>query len=301
MAPRRGSDTESGRLCSCVSGLLQEAVGVRSGCEMSAGFVESAFMDARPEPAAETSRPVAVITGAAVRIGRALALDLAASGWRVVVHFGRSREQAEITVEEIREGAGEAICVAADLLEPHSAAEKVFAAAEQHFGPVSLLINNAAIFEGGPLGSTDSDTWDRLFTINLKAPCVLSERFVQGLGETGSGQIINLADWRGLKLDPSRLAYSLSKQGLVALTRTLAATLAPRVRVNAVAPGPILPPPDSSPDLLVRAAAESPLGRSGGPEDVVAAVDYLLQAELVTGEVLAVAGGAQLSREPFAE
>lgn len=258
-------------------------------------------MDARAEAADRTARPVAIVTGAAVRIGRALALDLAASGWRVVVHYGRSREAAERTVEEIRGGAGEAICVAADLVESQSAAETVFAAAEQHFGPVSLLINNAAIFEGGALGATDSATWDRLFAINLKAPCVLSERFVQGLGETGTGQIINLADWRGLKLDPSRLAYSLTKQGLVALTRTLAATLAPRIRVNAVAPGPILPPPESTPDLLARAAALSPLGRTGGPEDVVAAVRYLLEAGLVTGEVLTVAGGAQLPREPLAE
>jgi pteridine reductase len=117
---------------------------------------------------------------------------------------------------------------------------------------------------------------------------------VVGLGETGTGQIINLVDWRGLQPDPLRLAYSLSKQGLVGLTRSLAESLAPRVRVNAVAPGPVLPPASSDAGELAAAAAASPLARTGTPADVVAAVGYLLDAELVTGDVLSVAGGSQL-------
>ena len=144
------------------------------------------------------------------------------------------------------------------------------------------------------MGETDAGTWRRLFAINLEAPCVLSERFVRGLGEEGTGQIINLVDWRGLQPDPQRLAYSLTKHGLVALTRSLAESLAPRVRVNAVAPGPVLPPPGADAGELAAAVAASPLRRAGGPEDVVAAVGYLLDAELATGDVLSVAGGTQL-------
>ena len=240
------------------------------------------------------SPPTAVVTGAAVRIGRALVLDLARRGWQVVVHHRTSVAEAEATVAKIADEGGHAIAVAADLEEPRRAAETLFDAAESRFGQVSLLINNAAIFEGGALSETDAETWRRLFVINLEAPCVLSERFVRGLGEAGTGQIINLVDWRGLQPDPQRLAYSLTKHGLVALTRSLAESLAPRVRVNAVAPGPVLPPPGADAGQLAAAAAASPLGRTGGPSDVVAAVGYLLDAELATGDVLSVAGGTQL-------
>ena len=210
------------------------------------------------------------------------------------MHHRTSVAEAEATVAEIADAGGHAIAVAADLEEPRRAAETLFDAAESQLGQVSLLINNAAIFEGGALSETDAETWRRLFAINLEAPCVLSERFVSGLGEAGTGQIINLVDWRGLQPDPQRLAYSLTKHGLVALTRSLAESLAPRVRVNAVAPGPVLSPPGADAGQLAAAAAASPLGRTGGPSDVVAAVGYLLDAELATGDVLSVAGGTQL-------
>lgn len=236
----------------------------------------------------------AVVTGGAVRIGRELALALAETGWQVVVHFGQSAEAAAETVADIRQRGGRACSIAADLADPVLAAETVLGRAEEEFGRVSLLVNNAAVFEGGSLAETDTETWERLFVINLQAPYFFCQRFVAGLGEEGHGQIINLADWRGLKLDPRRLAYSLTKQALVGLTRALARELAPRVRVNAVAPGPVLPPPGTEMEVLEAAAAETPLQRTGSPADVVAAVSYLLAAELVTGEVLSVAGGAQL-------
>lgn len=240
------------------------------------------------------SSPTAIVTGSAVRIGRALAVELGQRGWQVVVHYRRSQSEAESTVEEIVSSGGRAIAVGADLSEPRQAAEMLFEAAESRLGRVSLLINNAAVFAGGGLGETDAATWQQLFAVNLEAPTVLSERFVAGLGETGTGQIINLVDWRGLQPDPLRLAYSLTKQGLVGLTRSLAESLAPRVRVNAVAPGPVLPPAASDSGELAAAAAASPLGRTGSPADVVAAVGYLLDAGLVTGDVLSVAGGSQL-------
>ena len=240
------------------------------------------------------SSPTALVTGSAVRIGRAVAVDLGQRGWQVVVHYRSSESEAESAVAEIVSAGGRAIAVAADLGDPRRAAETLFEAAESRLGRVSLLINNAAVFAGGGLGETDAATWQRLFAVNLEAPTVLSARFVAGLGETGTGQIINLVDWRGLQPDPLRLAYSLTKHGLVGLTRSLAESLAPRVRVNAVAPGPVLPPASSDAGELAAAAAASPLGRSGTPADVVAAVAYLLDAELVTGDVLSVAGGSQL-------
>ncbi len=244
------------------------------------------------------SPPTAIVTGSAVRIGRSVVLELVRRGWQVVVHYRDSGVSAESLVGEITEGGGVAIAVAADLSEPWVAAELLFEAAESRLGRVSLLVNNAAIFEGGGLGETDAETWSRLFAINLEAPYVLSQRFVSGLGEPGpetaTGQIINLADWRGLQVDRSRLAYSLTKHGLVGLTRSLAESLAPRVRVNAVAPGPVLPVEGADRDALAKAAAASPLGRTGSVADVVAAVGYLLDARLVTGEVLSVAGGSQL-------
>jgi NAD(P)-dependent dehydrogenase (short-subunit alcohol dehydrogenase family) len=245
-------------------------------------------------PEANTSPVTAIVTGSAVRIGRALAEELGRRGWQVVVHYRNSRVEAEETVEAIAAAGGRAIAVAADLMDPARAADTLFEAAENRLGPVTLLINNAAVFSGGGLGETDATTWQELFVVNLEAPTVLCERFVSGLGETGTGQIINLADWRGLQLDPLRLAYSLTKQGVVGLTRSLAESLAPRVRVNAVAPGPVLPPPSSDDGDLAAAAATSPLGRTGSPADVVAAVGYLLDAPLVTGDVLSVAGGSQL-------
>ena len=240
------------------------------------------------------SARTALVTGSAVRIGRSVVLELARRGWQVVVHYRESGIEAEELVEEISGKGGVAIAVEADLCEPWAAAETLFEAAESRLGRVSLLVNNAAIFEGGGLAATDEATWQKLFAINLEAPYVLSQRFVEGLGESGTGQIINLVDWRGLQLDPQRLAYSLTKQGLVGLTRSLAESLAPRVRVNAVAPGPVLPAVGADPDELAAAVNASPLGIEGTPEDVVAAVGYLLDARLVTGDVLSVAGGSQL-------
>jgi NAD(P)-dependent dehydrogenase (short-subunit alcohol dehydrogenase family) len=249
-----------------------------------------------PAPRPESERPqTAIVTGSAVRIGRSVVLELARRGWQVLVHYRESGIEAGELVEEVSGEGGVAIAVQADLCEPWAAAETLFEAAESRLGRVSLLVNNAAIFEGGGLGATDQATWQMLFAINLEAPYVLSQRFVEGLGESGTGQIINLVDWRGLQLDPQRLAYSLTKQGLVSLTRSLAESLAPRVRVNAVAPGPVLPAVGADEDELAAAVAASPLATGGTPEDVVDAIGYLLDARLVTGDVLSVAGGAQLA------
>ncbi len=244
--------------------------------------------------AALSQRGTAVVTGAAVRIGRAVAMDLARQGFRTVVHFRDSASEAEATVADIAAAGGQAMAVAADLQQPEEAVQRIWEQATGRFGPVTLLVNNAAIFEGGGLGETDSLTWERLFAVNLRAPYVLCEHFATELGDDETGQIINLVDWRGLQPDPERLAYSLTKHGLVALTKTLAESLAPRIRVNAVAPGPVLPAPGADPNELAHAASVSPLGRTGGPEDVVSAVRYLVDAPLVTGEVMAVAGGSQL-------
>lgn len=236
----------------------------------------------------------AIVTGGAVRIGRALSLALAGAGLRVCIHYGRSQDAARQTAAEIGDLGSEAVTVQADLIDPEGAADAIMTAAVQAFGRVDVLVNSAAVFEPGSLQDTSSHDWDRHHRINLHAPACLCRRFAGQIPADGRGAILNIADWRALQPQPGHLAYTLSKAGLVCLTKILAQELAPRIRVNAIAPGAILPAADMTPDDFDRLSALIPLRHCGSPGDISEAALYLLQSDFVTGEILHVTGGQQL-------
>lgn len=236
----------------------------------------------------------AIVTGGAIRLGKAFAFALGHAGARIVLHYGQSETAANETLSELTSRGIEAIAVQADLNQPVDACEKLFSEVEREFGPAQVLINCAAIFDPAPFTETDEPLFDATFNINFKAPFFLSQWFATQLPESLPGQIVNIIDWRAEKIDSNFLAYSLAKNSLLQLTKSLAVELAPRIRVNAIAPGAILPPPDQPQAYLERKAEKIPLKRTGTPEDLVAALSYLLNSEFVTGEVLHVTGGEHL-------
>jgi pteridine reductase len=246
-------------------------------------------------PANRSSSPgVAVVTGAAVRLGRAIALALAEEGYDLVVHYGHSRDEVEQTAKEIGQLGRNVATVAADLMQPAAAANAIFDTAAR-LGGARLLVNSAAIFENASLCETSEELYDRHLAINLKAPFFLSREFVRRLPGEQHGQIINLADWRAETPPADYLAYTLSKAGIVALTKALALQLAPRIRVNAIAPGAMLPPPGEPEEpWRMSKLPEIPLARTGSPDDIAAAAVYLARSEFVTGEILHVTGGEHL-------
>lgn len=236
----------------------------------------------------------AIVTGGAVRIGREISCELARQGMNVCVHFGQSSQAAENLVGELRHWGVAASSVQADLSDSVRAADIIFAHAASEHGPVSALINSAAIFERATLAQTDEQLWDRHLNINLKAPFFLTREFARRFGDQSAGAVVNILDWRALKPVPGHDAYTIAKAGLAALTPMLAQELGPRIRVNGVAPGAILPPPGESQSDWERRAQLNPLKRVGHPGEIARAVVYLLEADFVTGEILHVTGGEQL-------
>ena len=236
---------------------------------------------------------VALVTGGAVRLGREITLGLARAGADVVVHYGRSAEAARQTAADVERLGRRVAVVQADLSQPETAARTIFDAAAE-LGRVDFLINSAAVFEPGGIGGITADAWQRQFAINLHAPFCLAQEFARRQSVGLRGHIVNLADWRALRPDTGYLVYSLTKSGLVTMTRALARELAPDVQVNAVAPGAILPPPGAGIDYLEQLASQIPLGHPGTPADVVETVLFLLRSEFITGEVIHVTGGQEL-------
>jgi pteridine reductase len=232
----------------------------------------------------------AIVTGGAVRLGRAIALGLASRGADIALHYHFSESAALQTVEEIRALGRRCLPVAADLQTP-AAPAKILEATGAFFGKADILVNSAAIFEPGALAETTPELWEKTIAINLRAPFFLCQAFA---AQTDTGDIINLADATAEQSGAHYLAYALTKTALVALTRSLAKTLGPGIRVNAIAPGAILPPPGRGEEYLDRLAARTPLGRRGSPEDIVGGVLYLLSAPFVTGQVLPISGGSDL-------
>lgn len=236
----------------------------------------------------------ALITGGAVRVGRAITRGLARAGARAIIHYHGSADEAEALAEEIRAAGGEAATLQADL-SLHAETLRLADEAEAVFGGVDILINNASIFPDAPLADVDEALWDRTIAINLKAPFFLTQRIGAAMKARGHGVIINLGDLAGLQSWQSYAAHSVSKAGLLHLTRVAARAFAPEVRVNAIAPGTVLPPEDF-PDSQVQALARrTPLQRNGSPDDVVGAVLYLVSADFVTGETIVLDGGRSLA------
>lgn len=236
------------------------------------------------------------MTGAAQRIGRAIALGLAEDGWHVVVHYHRSADAAAETVVAIEAQGGTATAIAADLSDPAAAAGLITAAA-QATGGLGCLVNNASMFAADDIATVDAAGFDAMMAVNLRAPVLLSRAFAENLaaGADGAdGVIINLLDQKLVNPNPDFLSYTLSKYGLSGLTTTLAMALGPRIRVCGVAPGLTLPSGDQPPGQFAAVQSRTPLGRGATAADIAGAVRYLVSAPAVTGEVVLVDGGQHL-------
>jgi NAD(P)-dependent dehydrogenase (short-subunit alcohol dehydrogenase family) len=241
----------------------------------------------------ETQPRAALITGAGRRIGRAIALALAHDGYAVVLHAHRSRAEAEKLAGEIVSAGGRATVVLADLTNADALRGLMPAAAA--FGPLTLLVNNASQFDEDEIASLERARFERILAVNLTAPVLLAQAFAVQAPADADASIVNIVDQRVLKPTPRFFSYTLSKSALHSATVTLAQALAPKLRVNAVAPGPTLPSPRQTAEQFARQAAAVPLQRGPTPEDIAAAVVYLAQAKSVTGSVIAVDGGQHLA------
>jgi NAD(P)-dependent dehydrogenase (short-subunit alcohol dehydrogenase family) len=244
-------------------------------------------------PESLSSPRAALVTGGAQRIGRAIALVLAEHGYAVALQARRSRAAAEQVCGEIIAAGGRAAVVSADLAD-HAAVLHLVPAAAAAVGPLTLLVNNAAEFEPDEIGSLDRDRFDRHIAVNLRAPIFLAEAFAAQLPAGAAGAIVNLLDQRVMNPTPRFLSYGLAKSALYAATTTLAQGLAPRVRVNAVAPGPTLPSARQDAAAFARQVHALPLDRGPSPQDIADAVLYLANARSVTGVTIAVDGGQHL-------
>jgi NAD(P)-dependent dehydrogenase (short-subunit alcohol dehydrogenase family) len=237
---------------------------------------------------------VAIVTGGAVRIGRALSLRLAEAGCDVCVHYHSSREEADQLAGQIQKSGRRAIAVQADLRQPVESAAIIMERCQSELGPASVLVNSAAIFEPCSLDEVTADNWQRHVDLNLAAPVFLSQAFARQAPKDLKGNIINILDWRATKPVPGHLPYTISKAGLAALTKLLAQELAPRIRVNAIAPGAILPLAGQDQASFQSLSAQIPLNRTGTPQDVADAMLFLLESDFITGEILHLTGGQQL-------
>ena len=233
-----------------------------------------------------------LITGGGVRIGRSLAVAVARAGGDVVVHFGKSLKEAQSLQAEIESIGRKAFILQADLADADQAADLI--ARANKLAPLFALVNNASVFEPHGWDSTTLEDWNRAFAVNLTAPFLLSQAFARSLEPPGVGRIVNLLDWRALRPGADHLAYTISNSGLAALTRSLATALAPRITVNGLALGAILPPSDGKPASVKM--DQIPAGRWAHLEEVGQALIFLLDGpEYITGEILHVDGGRHLT------
>jgi len=246
-----------------------------------------------------TSHPnqIALVTGAPTRIGAAIARRLAGEGFAVVIHHRSKPEDAEALAATIRADGHRAATMQSDLADRTERARTV-ADAAKHFGPLTLLVNNASSFERDSARDLDEVLWDRHFAIHAEAPAFLSRDFAAQLPPDTKGNIINLIDERVLDLSPAFFSYTLSKSVLWTMTRTLAQSLAPNIRVNAIAPGPSVAPPGISPEAHASRNAELPLGQAADAEGIADGVIAILNLPTLTGQMLALDGGEHLEWPP---
>ena len=248
----------------------------------------------------------ALVTGAGSRLGRAMALALADHGHDVAVHYASSATGAEETAALIRARGRQAATLQADLLDEDATQALIGRTVEAMGGPLTVLVNNASIFEHDDIHSATRTSWDRHIGSNLRAPFVLTQAFaaqvpdpvIDDRGEpVAQGLVVNMLDQRVHKLTPAFMTYTLAKMGLWTLTRTAAQGLAPRVRVNGIGPGPTLKGARQSDEHFRRQRAATILERGADPDDICAALVYLLTAKAVTGQMIAVDGGQHLGWE----
>jgi len=236
---------------------------------------------------------VALVTGAAHRIGRAIALDLAAQGFDIAIHYNRSGDAAEDLAGEIRGLGRKAATLAADLAREEETSTLI-ARAGKALGPVGLLVNNASRFEFDVWDKATRESWDVHMETNLRAPFLLSQDMARALPEGAEGVIVNLLDQRVWNLTPYFVSYTLSKAGLWTLTQTLALALAPRIRVNAIGPGPTLKSERQNEDHFRMQWDATPLQHGATPEEIAAGIRFILSAPSMTGQMIALDGGEHL-------
>jgi NAD(P)-dependent dehydrogenase (short-subunit alcohol dehydrogenase family) len=242
----------------------------------------------------------ALVTGASTRLGRAMALDLGRRGVHVAVHYASSADLADRTARDIRDAGGQATTVQADLLIADNMETLVDRAAEALGRPLDVLVNNASIFDYDRIDTATQESWDRHIGSNLRAPFFLTQAFAEqapkavrdDAGEPlARAVVVNMVDQRVRKLTPEFMTYTLSKMGLWAFTQTAAQALAPNIRVNAIGPGPTMIGARQTPEHFANQRAATILERGASAQDIVAALNYLLDAPAVTGQLICVDGG----------
>lgn len=241
----------------------------------------------------ENPAKVALVTGGARRIGKSIALRLAENGWSVAIHYRSSAAKAETVAAEVRLRGGKAMTIEADLTREQEVEIIIPRVAEQ-LGQVSLLVNNASAFEMDKADTATRASWDKHIEANLRAPFVLSQAFARQYTNQSGGNIINMLDQRVWKLTPYFISYTIAKMGLWTLTRTLALSYAPRIRVNGIGPGPTLPSPRQSEEQFAQQSAAMPLGHGATPREIARAVLFILDSPSMTGQMIALDGGEHL-------
>ncbi len=234
-----------------------------------------------------------LVTGSAKRIGRRLALDFAADGWDVAVHCNASISEAEAVAAEIRGMGRRSVIVRGDLSDA-DVPDRLIGEASVALGGLTCLINNASLFEPDEVGSITQASWAEHLDTNLRAPVFLSQAFARQLPKEHEGSIISIIDQRVWKLNPKFFSYTMSKSALWTATRTLAQALAPRIRVNAIGPGPALPSARMDQAEFDKQARLTLLGRGTSPEEISAAVKFILSQPALTGQMIALDGGQHL-------
>jgi NAD(P)-dependent dehydrogenase (short-subunit alcohol dehydrogenase family) len=242
------------------------------------------------------AKPAALVTGGSKRIGKAICEDLAAHGFAVAIHCNGSKAEADEAARKIRAAGGEAAVFEADLAVLREV-RRLLPAVTAKLGPVSLLVNNASVFEDDAADALDEAVLDRHFALHVKAPSFLAQDFAAQLPVGAEGLIVNIIDERVWKLTPRFYSYTLSKAALWAATRTMAQTFAPRIRVNAIGPGPTLPNSRQSEVDFQRQSAELLLGKGPDLSEFGATIRYLWAAKSVTGQMIALDGGQHLAWE----
>lgn len=243
-----------------------------------------------------SSKGTVLVTGAARRIGKAIALDLAAHGYRIAIHANSSAEEAEAVAGSIRDTGGVADVFLADLSDSE-AVRNLYPEVRKRLGTPDIIVNNASVFEADEVRNFDEERFDRHFAIHVKAPAILAEAMAAGLPDGQDGLIVNIIDQRVWSLTPRFFSYTLSKATLWTATQTMAQALAPRIRVNAIGPGPTLANERQKTDDFARQAAAVPLQHGPQLDEFGATIRYLHEARSVTGQMIALDGGQHLAWE----
>lgn len=253
---------------------------------------ETADMRERVERGSEAMGTV-LVTGGAKRIGRAISLRLAAAGFDVAIHARSAVSDAEAVAQDIENQGGRAAVVTADLAEDN-AAVSLFQQCQAALGPARVVVNNASMFEHDSIGTLTPDLWGRQLDTNLRAPVFLAQALLQQLPEGIEGNVVNLIDQRVCRLTPDFFSYTISKSALRAANTMLAQAMAPKVRVNAVAPGPVLQSIHQSPLDFAEESRSVPLGHGPTPEEIADAVHFILCSKSMTGQMIVIDGGQHL-------